>query len=309
MLMAYNAYKIHKEKVMKDFVIITDSCSDLEKELREKYNIDYVPMSFSCEGKEYSASLDWESLSAPQFYNMMREGKIFKTAQVNAFQYKQKFTDYLKQGKDILSISCSSGLSNSVNESKKVAKELLHKYPDNKIICIDSLNSCYGLGLICITASTLRAEGRTIEEVAEYIEANKLKVNQECTVEKLTYLKKAGRVSAASAFFGGLLSVKPIIISDRKGNNNAVEKVKGRKSSIERIAERFAQEYEAHPYQKLFFAHADCEQDVELLKTAVLSKIDATDLEIHTGYVGPIVGASAGPGTIAVYFFGKEVQV
>ncbi|MBO7149903.1 MAG: DegV family protein [Clostridia bacterium] len=294
---------------MKKFIIITDSCSDLEKELREKYDIEYVPMSFRCEGKEYVADLDWKELSATDFYDMMRKGKIFKTAQVNASQYREAFEKYIEGGYDILSISCSSGLSNSVNESRKVAKELQEKYPDTKIYCIDSLNSCYGLGLLCITASELRKEGLSIDEVKDFIENNKLKMNQECTVEKLTYLKNAGRVSAASAFFGGLLSVKPIIISDAKGSNNAVEKVKGRKTSINRIAERFAMEYEKNPYQKIYFAHADCLLDVEELKKAVLSKIDASDIEIHTGYVGPVVGASAGPGTIAVYFFGKEVTV
>ncbi len=294
---------------MKKFIIVTDSCSDLEKELREKYDIEYVPMSFRCEGKEYVADLDWKELNVTDFYDMMRKGKIFKTAQINASQYREAFEKYIEGGYDILSISCSSGLSNSVNESRKAAKELQGKYPDTKIYCVDSLNSCYGLGLLCITASELRKEGLSIDEVKDFIENNKLKMNQECTVEKLTYLKNAGRVSAASAFFGGLLSVKPIIISDAKGSNNAVEKVKGRKTSINRIAERFAMEYEKSPYQKIYFAHADCLADVEELKKAVLSKIDASDIEVHTGYVGPIVGASAGPGTIAVYFFGKEVTV
>ena len=294
---------------MKKFVIVTDSCIDLEKELREKYDIDYLPMSLSSEGKEYVADLDWKEFNAKDFYDMMRNGKIFKTAQVNASQYKIAFEQYINDGYDVLSISCSSALSNSVNESRKVEKELKEKYPDAKIYCIDSLNSCYGLGLLCITASELRKEGLSIDEVATFIEENKLKMNQECTVEKLTYLKNAGRVSAFSAFFGGILSVKPIIISDVKGRNNAVEKVKGRKTSIMRMAERFAEEYEKNPYQKIYFSHADALEDVEELKKAVLSKIDATDIETHIGYVGPIVGASAGPGTIAVYFFGKEVTV
>ena len=248
---------------MKKFVIITDSCSDLERELREKYEIDYVPMSFRCEGKEYVADLDWKELSAPDFYDMMRKGKIFKTAQVNANQYREAFEKYIESGCDILSISCSSGLSNSVNESRKVANELKEKYPDSKIYCIDSLNSCYGLGLLCITASELRKEGLSIEEVAEYIEKNKLKMNQECTVEKLTYLKNAGRVSATSAFFGGLLSVKPIIISDVNGQNNAVEKVKGRKTSFSRIAERVKERIAECEYQEIYVVHGDFEEDAK----------------------------------------------
>lgn len=292
---------------MKDFVIVTDSCSDLDKARREKYGIDYIPMHMICDGKEYKADLDWGDLSVNEFYDMMRKGSVFKTSQVTAEQYTEAFENYIQSGKDILSISCSSGLSNSYNESLKVKDSLIKKYPDSKIICIDSLNSCNGLGLLCVTASDMRKEGKSIEEIASWLNQNKLKMNQECTVEKLTYLKQAGRVSAASAFFGGLLSVKPIIISDVKGNNNAVEKVKGRRTSIERIAERVRDEYEKTPYQRIFFGHADCEGDMLLLKEAVLSKIDTDGVPIDTGYIGPIIGASAGPGTIAVYFYGKEV--
>jgi len=292
---------------MKDFVIVTDSCSDLDFERRQKYGIDYLPMHLTCDGVQYVADLDWKQISFKDFYRMMREGKVFKTSQVVRSDYEKAFTEYLEAGKDILSISCSSSLSNSVNESYKVRDNLLEKYPDSKIICIDSLNSCNGLGLLCIAASEMRAQGKTIEETAEWLEANKLKMNQECTVEKLTYLKQAGRVSAASAFFGGLLNVKPIIISDAVGNNNAVEKVKGRKNAIMRIAERVKEEYEKVPFQRICFAHADSEADVEELKSAVLSKIDTTDVQVDVGFVGPIVGASAGPGTIAVYFYGKEV--
>ena len=149
-------------------------------------------------------------------------------------------------------------------------------------------------------------EYKTIEEVAEWIEENKLKANQECTPEKLSYLKQAGRVSAASAFFGGLLNIKPIIISDAKGQNFAVEKVKGRKTSIDRLAERFSEEVEDLPYQFISIAHADSIDDALELKAAVEKKMK-TPLPIHVGHVGPIVGASCGPGTLAVYFYGKKV--
>ena len=294
---------------MKKYVIVTDSCSDLEKELREKYDIDYIPMHITSGDEEYLADLDWGQISVKDFFDSMRAGKIYKTAQITEKQYTEAYEKYINDGYDILSISCSSALSASVKASQKVAEDLMAKYPDSKIVCIDSLSACYGLGLLCITASELRKEGKSIEETAAYIEENKLKMNQECTVEKLTYLKNAGRVSAASAFFGGLLSVKPIIISDAKGINNAVEKVKGRKAAIARVAERVAEEYIKGPYQKVYFEHADCIEDLEVLKDLVLSKIDTNGVEIHVGTLGPIIGASAGPGTVAVFFFGKEVTV
>lgn len=290
---------------MKKFVIITDSCSDLEKELRVKYDIDYVPMHYRIDGVDHIASLDWEELSAPDFYNVMRGGKRIYTAQVNAIDYKEKFESYLQKGFDILSISCSSALSNSVNSSYAVRDELLGKYPEAKIICVDSLNSCSGQGILCLKASELRSEGKTIEEVAEWVTSHRKIMHQEATVDKLTYLKQAGRVSATSAFFGGLLSVKPIIISDVNGQNVSVEKVKGRKTSFVRLAERVKERYLDLPYQKVHIGHADCLEEALELKKIVLETL-GKDVEIHVSYIGPIVGASVGPGTLAVYFFGVE---
>ncbi|MBE6645647.1 MAG: DegV family protein [Ruminococcaceae bacterium] len=291
---------------MKKFVIITDSCSDLDKELRAKYDIQYVPMHFSIDGKDYVASLDWDEISAPDFYNVMRGGKRIMTAQVNANDYIAAFEDAINNGYDVLSISCSAALSASVKASYTVRDSLLEKYPDAKIICIDALNSCSGLGMICIAAAELRSEGKSIEETASWVEENKLKFNQEATVDKLTYLKQAGRVSAASAFFGGIFNVKPIIISDVGGKNAAIEKVKGRKTSIDRLAERFSEEYE--PGREIVIAHADCPADAELLKEAILGKLENKNVSVRTAYIGPIVGASVGPGTIAVYFYGKAVS-
>jgi DegV family protein with EDD domain len=183
----------------------------------------------------------------------------------------------------------------------------MQKYPDSKVISVDSLTACFSLGMLSIRASELRAEGKSIEETAEWINQNKLTVNQECTVETLKYLKQAGRVSAASAFFGGLLSVKPIIISDASGINAAVEKVKGRMNSINRLVERFKEEYLSVPYQRVRVVHGDSESDGKLLFEKIKEAIPDKDVEVTLGKIGPIVGATTGPGTLAVYFYGKEV--
>jgi DegV family protein with EDD domain len=164
-----------------------------------------------------------------------------------------------------------------------------------------------GLGLLCIRASELRAEGKSIDEVASWLYEHRLTVNQECTVEKLTYFKQAGRVSATTAFFGGLLQIKPIVISDALGHNVAVEKVRGRKASIERIVERFKAEYESVPYQRIVVEHADCIEDAETLRNAIIEACPDKDIEVPILPIGPTVGATAGPGTIAVLFYGKEV--
>ena len=292
---------------MKKFVIISDSCCDLGKELREKYDVDYIPMRMIFEGRDLPADLDWQDVSMSEFYESMRKGNRITTAQITTAMYCERFEKYLAEGYDVLSLSCSSALSNSVKESFKARDELLAKYPDSKIICIDTLNACISLGILCIRASEMRAEGKTIEETAAWIEANRLFVNQECTVDKLTYLKQAGRVSATSAFFGGLLSVKPIIISDVRGLNTAVEKVKGRKTSIRRLVERFKEEYESAPYQRVFVEHADSLADAQELKALIEEALPDKDVPVELCYIGPIVGATTGPGTLAVCFFGKEV--
>ena len=292
---------------MKKYAIITDSCSDLSKEAREKYNIDYVPMHFSYDGKDVVASLDFEEISVTDFYNMMRNGTRFLTSQVSAIDYKEKFEKYINEGYDILSISCSSALSASVKASYTVRDELLAKYPESKIICIDSLNSCSGLALLCKKAATLRDEGKTIEEVANWILENKKKVNQEATVEKLTYLKQAGRISSASAFFGGILNVKPIIVSDVNGQNASIEKLKGKKVAYDRIVERAVSEYDANVCKDVIIAHADNIEGANELKELLLAKLPEVEENLSIEYIGPIVGASVGPGTVAIYCMGKEV--
>ena len=292
---------------MREFIILTDSCCDLEVNDRQKYGIEYVKMHFSSNGKDYVADLDWSDISFKDFYDEMRKGNRFITAQVNFIEYKTTFERFLKEGKDVLYIGCSSALSSSVKASCVAKDEVLKEFPFGKIICIDSLMACMGLGLLCITASKFRAQGKSIDEIANWIEENKLKVHQEATVEKLTWLKQAGRVSATSAFFGGLLNVKPIIISDENGANVAIEKVKGRKVSLVRIAQRFAERVESVDYQKLFVVHGDCEEDAKVLIEEVKKVLPEgmKELEIELRKLGPIIGATCGPGTLGLYYFGN----
>lgn len=292
---------------MKKYVIVSDTCCDLESEMRERYDIEYIPMHFTIDGKEYVADLDWKEFSVKEFYDIMRGGKRITTSQVNSAEYEKAFEQYIKEGYDILSISCSSALSASVKASCVVRDAMLAKYPQSKIVCIDSLASCYGLGLLCIRAAQMRADGKSIEEVAAWIESNKLRFNQEVTVEKLSYLKQAGRVTAASAFFGGMLNVKPIIISDAKGQNSAVMKVSGRKNSYAKIAERIAAEIDLNEWNMIAVCHADCEKDAQELRTAIEEVIGKDKVQFHMSYIGPIVGASAGPGTLGAFCLGKEV--
>lgn len=289
------------------YIIVSDSCCDLRKELREQYDIEYIPMRTICDGTDNPASLDWEHVSFKDFYNNMRKGTRYLTSQINEETYTERFEEYIENGYDILSISCSSALSGSVKISYGVREKLTKMHPEAKIICIDSLNSCFGLGMLCITASKMRADGKSIDEVAAWLEQNKLKANQICTVDSLGYLRRAGRVSATSAIFGGLLDIKPIIISDAVGQNAAVEKVKGRRVAIKRIVSKFLEVYEDLPYQMICVSHADCLDEAEDLRQRVLEVLPNKNIPVMLEQIGPIVGASAGPGTVAVYCFGKEV--
>ena len=292
---------------MRDYVVLTDTGCDLEKELRDEYNIEYIPMHFIVDGVQYDASLDWQPFSVTEYYNLMRDGKRITTAQINVEEYKERFVKYLSEGKDILYVATSSRISASINSAMTAAEEIVKDYPDAKIICVDALRACYALGLLAIRAAELKAEGKTIEENAKWIEENKLTVHMEGTVENLKWLRQAGRVSATSAFFAGILNIKPIIVADALGRNFAVEKVKGRRTSINRIADRVKEEISDVPYQRIFISHADNLEDAKLMEEAIKERLG--DVKIHIGYVGPGVGSAVGPGMLSINFFGSEVTL
>ena len=268
---------------MAQFKIFIDSTGDLPKDLRDKYDIDYCPMIVTVDEKEVVASLDYDQgYSLKQFYDVMREGRRIFTSQVPDSVFLEKFTAALKEGQDILYIGCSSKLSASVLAGEKVAMKLRAEYPDRKIVVFDSRISCYG-------------------------QANFNKFNQYATVESLSYLKRAGRVSATSAFFGNIFGVKPILISDYIGQNLAIEKVKGTKQSLIFVASKIVEAGGDLTGKTIYIGHADALQQAEFVKDEILKLAPGTN--IYIGPIGPIVGASTGPGTIGVYVFGKECNV
>ena len=185
---------------MRKFVIITDTSCDLSATYRNKHDIRLISVPYFIDGVEYESDLDWERISAKDFYDCLRDGKKMRTNLINASKYKAAFKAILDEGCDVLSISCSSNISSGVKESYVARDELKAEYPDAKIICVDALRACQALGILVMTAGEMQAEGKSIDEVAEWVEKNKLTSNMVGSVDKLTYLKNAGRVSAASAF-------------------------------------------------------------------------------------------------------------
>ena len=290
---------------MAKFKIFGDSCSDLPTEIRKQFDIEYVHMGLVVDGEEKRADLDWIDYTPEEFYGWLKEGKKVKTTQVSVPEFEECFTPALEAGYDILYIGCSSALSGSVNTCEVLVKPaLLEKYPDRKIVVIDSLNASGSEGLMLVRASQLRGEGKSIEEVAKWIEANKLRFHFFATVDTLTYLKNAGRIKGSKAFFGNIFGVKPMIISDAKGNNYAVEKAKGRRNALIRLVEVVKERVIKPETQVCYVSHADARpEDVEL----VVSKIKELGFkDVVVGNLGPIISASCGPATFGVYYLGQE---
>lgn len=293
---------------MRPIKIVTDSCSDLPKELRDKYSIEYVKMNTVHNEKETPASLDWEYYSAKELYDLIRSGERVTTTQVPAQEFSQKFTQLVEEGYDVIYISCPGVLSGSVNTGIMVAKDVMAKYPEARISCVDPLVPCMGEGMVAIKAAELVSEGKTFDEILAYIDENKLRLNQFATVNTLDYLKRAGRVKASSAFFGNLFGVKPIIISDINGQNTAIKKVKGRLASMDEIVNLLHDAMQGEEDRRVFVGHADCPQEeVDYLVNKVKEVIGTEDITVD--FIGPIIGASIGPGAVVVYGWGKKVEL
>ena len=295
----------------KDFVIVVDSCSDLSKEIRQQYHIEYVKMNIVKKGKEKDeelpASLDWDLYSNKELNDWQRNGMELKTTAVSLDEFNTVFSRILNENKDILYIACSSALSGSFNYSLTIKEELMQKFENAKIICVDSLCSCLGQGMMAVEAAQMKESGKTIDEIVSYLEENKLCYNQIATVETLEYLKKAGRVTTTAAFFGNIFGVKPLIISDAIGQNYAIKKVKGRKNSIIEMVNMLKEIIEDAANQTIWIAHADCIEDAMYLKELVEKEIKPKEIKVE--YMGPIIGVSTGPGTLGLYAKGKKVQI
>ena len=291
---------------MRNVKIITDSCADLNAEQLSKYNIDYAKMSTVYKGEEKPALLTWSEDEAHALYNIMRDGNRITTAQVSVEEFQRIFELYLKQEMDIVYIGCSSKSSGSVNTGFMVAKKLMEDYPAGKIICIDSLNASMGIGILAIEGAKMAMNGSTADDIEAHILSVRKKVNQYVTVHSLDALKRAGRVKGSAAFFGNLMGVKPILISDANGDVVAYKKVKGRQKSFEEIVAMLKASIVDPENQVIYFTHADCaKEEVDSLVGMIKREIPCRDVEV--GLIGPIIGASIGPDAVGIWGFGQEV--
>ncbi|HCA04574.1 MAG TPA: hypothetical protein DEO32_01610 [Ruminococcaceae bacterium] len=291
---------------MRPVKILTDSCSDLPLDLREKYNIDYLKMNTVRDGRQTPASLDWEYFTPHELYDTIRGGNRVTTTQVPEATFEHDFRAVLEQGYDIVYVACAGKMSGSVFTGIHVAEKLEKEYDGAKIYCVDSLNACMGEGMLAIRAAQLRDEGKSAKDIYSEVNAVRNNVNQFVTVHNLNALRAAGRVTGSSAFFGNLLGVKPIIVSDKTGNNIPIKKVKGRANSIEEIVNLTAEAIENPEEQTIYVFHSDCAADADEAARLLKEKINCKD--VYTGFIGPIIGASIGADAIAIFSFGKNVE-
>lgn len=293
--------------------IITDACSDITKEWRDKYDIECAPLSLLWGEQEKIANCDWDVYTAKELYDAMRSGIKIKSNQVSITTFEELFNKYLDEGCDIVYVGCSSALSGSVTTGAAVAKKIIEEKPEAKIFCIDPKVSCGGEALVAVEAAKLAAQGLTVEEVYEKTVAIAKTIRQVFTVDNLNYLKNAGRIKASKAFFGNLFGVKPMIVNDVRGANVAVGKAKGKKNALDMCVDMLKDAicYDGNEYpvseQTIYIGHADTKEDADYLVEKIKAEINPKD--VYVNYIGPVIGASVGPGAVVLYGFGKQVTL
>jgi len=286
---------------MSDFHIVTDSGSDLNQCMIDQLNIDLVPLMVNFQGKTQPDSVD-EGIH--EFYDGLRAGEVATTSAINPTGWEEKMEPILAAGQDVLVIGFSSGLSTTYQSAVIAAEELKAKYPERKIRVVDSLCASLGQGLLVWYACQKRDAGMSLDELADWLEENKLHLCHWFTVDDLMYLKRGGRVSAATALVGTMLQIKPVLHVDNEGHLINVSKVRGRRASIEALAKKLGELGIDGENSTVFISHGDCIEDAKLLETIVKEKYGVKEVVI--GPVGAVIGSHSGPGTLALFFLGTH---
>ena len=282
------------------FKIITDSCCDLTAEMVAQCELSVANLSVEMDGRVYSN----EERTPVELYTHLRNGKLPKTAAVNPEGGAELIRPALQAGQEVLVLAFSSGLSATYQSAVIAAGELREEFPDRKLIVIDTLCASIGQGLLVYTAAKLREQGKSIDEVAAWVEDHKKNVCHWVTVEDLMLLKRGGRVSAATAVVGTMLSIKPIIRVDDEGKLENLAKARGRKASLNYLLDRMAESFDPELSDTVFIGHGDCLADAQTLESAIRSRFGVKNVYIN--YVGAVIGAHTGPGVAVIGFFGKN---
>ncbi|MBM6684434.1 DegV family protein [Faecalicatena contorta] len=286
---------------MRDYVITVNSTVDLPKEWLEERNVPVVPLRYTMDGQTYE---DMSGLTAKEFFAKLREGKMSVTSQVNPEEAKAALEPFLKEGKDVLHLAFSSGLSGTCNSMKIAGEELREEYPEAKVIVIDTLCACLGEGLLLYKALQQKAAGKTIEETAAWVEENKLHICHDVTVDDLNHLHRGGRISKATAVVGTMVKIKPIIHMDNEGKLQVIGKERGRKKSLNKIVDMAVEQSKGWDNDIIMITHGDCIEDAEYVASLVREKMGIDNILINN--IGTVIGSHTGPGVVAVFCMGNK---
>ena len=289
---------------MSEYVLITDSSADLSQEMVQELGVTVLPLSFTIQGKTYRNYPDNREMDLPLFYDMLRAGELATTSAVNVAEYTQAVEPILQEGKDVLILAFSSGLSSTYQASVLAAEELREKYPDRKIYTVDTLCASLGQGLLVYLAVQEQRKGRSIEEVRDWAESTKLHLCHQFTVDDLHFLKRGGRISATTAVVGSMLQIKPVLHVDNEGHLINIGKARGRQASLKALVDKMEKTVTEEGRKTVFISHGDCRKDAVAVADMVRERFGTQDIRIN--YVGPVIGAHSGPGTLALFYLGTE---
>lgn len=287
---------------MSSYVIYTDSGSDISPELLNEWGVKCVSLTFKFDDSDKECTN--ADMSSKEFYEQMRAGKTARTAAANIDTFKEMFGADLNDGKDILYIGFSSGLSGTYNSGRVAAEELAPDFPERKIITIDSLCASAGQGLLVYFAKEEQSKGASLDEVAKLMNELAPKMCHWFSVDDLQHLKRGGRISPATALVGNLLGIKPVLHVDDEGHLINVSKARGRKAALKALADKYTELAENPKDSVIFISHADCMDDVKILEDMI--KAEHGIGFAHIADIGPVIGSHAGPGTIAIFYIAKE---
>ena len=286
---------------MSEYKIVTDSGCDLPQEMLSSLDVRTVPLIVNFKGEDREDTVD---VGIQEMYAGLRGGEAATTSAVNPDRWMEKMEGVLAQGMDVLTITFSSGLSTTYQSAVIAGNELKEKYPDRKIVVVDSLAASLGQGLLLWYACKMKDAGMGIEELAQWIENNRQNLCMWFTVDDLMYLKRGGRVNAATALVGTMLQIKPVLHVDDEGHLINVSKARGRKASIQALAQKAVELGEGFDNSTMFICHGDCIEDAEYLAGILKEKCGVK--EVFIGYTGAVIGSHSGPGTLALFFTGKH---
>lgn len=286
------------------FEIVTDSSANLPEELIRQLGIKVISLSFIIDGEEVMSYSEESETDLRKFYTAMREGKTIQTSLVSTGRFMELFEPLLKMDRDILYIGMSSALSGTYQSGVAAANALKEAYAERKITTVDSLSASLGQGLLVYHAARMREEGRSIDETASWVMEHRLKMRHHFTVDDLMFLRRGGRIPAASAIIGTLLTIKPMLIMDDSGRLTVVGKVRGRRNSLKELTESIKQHAVDIEDQIIAITHGDCPEEAAYVEDLIRSRYTPRDVIVHL--VDPVLGAHAGPGTMALFFMGQD---